>query len=207
MSFMCWSCCCSTVPRKDTNLLAHALLKEFRSFDGVLDANPRDIMQVSGAGENVATFLSLLKSAWRYYQIKSSVHDMPLTTVAQCGAYLLPYFANREVETVFLLCMDAKCKVLCCRLVGEGSVNSANISIRKIVETALNTNATSVILAHNHPSGTAIPSAEDIQTTKRLGRALGAVEIVLADHLVIADNDFVSIVQSGGYTVNEGWDF
>jgi DNA repair protein RadC len=87
--------------------------------------------------------------------------------------------------------------------VGEGSVNSASISIRKIVEQALGSNAVSVVLAHNHPSGLAIPSTEDIQTTHRLGRALNAVEILLVDHLVVADDEFVSIVQSGKYNPYE----
>lgn len=195
------------VPRKDTNPIAHALLKRFGSFDAVLDASPRELMNVPDVGESIAGFLSLLKSAWRYYEVKSGEHDMSLTTVEQCGKYLLPYFVNRNVETVFLLCLDAKCKVLTCRKVGEGSVNSANVSVRKIVETALNANATSVVLAHNHPSGAAIPSLEDIQTTQRLGKALAAVEIILVDHLVVADGDFVSIVQSGGYSINQNWSF
>ncbi len=195
------------MPRKDTNPIAHALLDQFGSFQGVLDASPRDLINVQGVGENVAVFLSLLKATWRYYEVKSSENNKALTTVEQCGKYLLPYFVNRNVETVFLLCLDAKCKVIGCRMVGEGSVNSANISVRKIVETALNANATSVVLAHNHPSGAAIPSPEDIQTTKRLGKALGAVEIVLVDHIVVADDDFVSIAQSGGYFIKDNWDF
>ena len=101
------------------------------------------------------------------------------------------------METVFLLCLDAKCKVLCCREIGQGSVNSAGISVRKIVEVALGANATTVVLAHNHPSGLALPSAEDIQTTRRVAAALKAVEVHLADHIVVADGDYVSMVQSG----------
>ncbi len=195
------------VPRKDTNPLAHRLLDQFGSFDGVLDANPRELMAVPGVGENVAAFISLLKSAWRYYEVKRRKSEKALTTVEKCGFYMKPYFVNRNVETVFILCLDAKCKVLCCKMIGEGSVNSANISVRKIVETAINANASTVILAHNHPSGLALPSGEDVQTTQRLAQALKAVEIILADHLVFADGEFVSIAQSGGYTIPSNWDF
>jgi DNA repair protein RadC len=81
-------------------------------------------------------------------------------------------------------------------MVGEGSVNSANVPIRRIVEIALSANATTVVLAHNHPSGLAIPSADDIQTTYRLAVALDAVEITLADHIVVSNEDYVSMVQS-----------
>ena len=84
-------------------------------------------------------------------------------------------------------------------MVGEGSVNSASVPIRRVVEIALNTNATTVVLAHNHPSGLAFPSADDIQTTLRVAKAMEAVEITLADHIVVADNDFVSMLQSGYY--------
>ena len=66
----------------------------------------------------------------------------------------------------------------------------------KIVETAIGVNATTVVLAHNHPSGVALPSPEDIQTTRRVAMALQAVEIVLVDHIIVADDDYVSIAQS-----------
>lgn len=189
------------VPRVDTNPLAYGLLEHFGSFDAVLDASPKELMEVPGVGENVAAFLSLLKSAWRYYEVASRKKQKALTSVEKCGEYMRPYFVNRNVETVYLLCLDAKCKVLCCKMIGEGSVNSAAISVRKIVETAINANATTVILAHNHPSGLALPSGDDVQTTQRLARALQSVEIILADHLVFAEDEFVSIVQSGGYAI------
>ena len=87
--------------------------------------------------------------------------------------------------------------MLCCKEVGEGSVNSAGISIRRIVEVALGANASTVVLAHNHPSGLALPSGEDLQATRRISAALRAVDVTLADHIVVSDGDYVSMVQSG----------
>ena len=103
------------------------------------------------------------------------------------------------------MCLDAKCKLLCCKKVGEGSANSAGVPIRKIVEMAMGYNASSVVLAHNHPSGLAIPSPDDIHTTRRVAAALDAVEISLADHIIVADEEFVSLAQSGVYRPNESW--
>ena len=100
---------------------------------------------------------------------------------------------------VYLLCLDGKCKLLSCVFVGEGSVNSANVPIRRVVEMCLNANATSVVLAHNHPGGVAIPSPEDVHTTNRLAQALRGVDIHLADHLIFADGDHTSLVVSGYY--------
>ena len=187
------------IPQKDTNLIAHGLLSHFGSLTAVFEATPEELQKVPGIGKNAATFLSLIPQVGRYYQIKRSEPGQILRTITQCGNYLVPYFYGRENETVFLLCLDAKCKVLGCKLVGEGSVNSANIPIRRVVEIALNTNATTVVLAHNHPSGLALPSHDDIETTLRVAKAMEAVEITLADHIVVADEDFVSMAQSGYY--------
>ena len=185
------------IPRRDTNPIAHALLDRFGSLSQVLEAGVEELEKVQGIGHEAAVFLHLIPSVGRYYMVDKTMHTKILNTLDQCGQYLLPYFFGRQVETVFLLCLDAKCKVLCCKEVGEGSVNSAGISVRKIVETALAANATTAVLAHNHPSGIAVPSAEDRQTTNRVAAALKAVDIHLADHIIVADDDYVSMALSG----------
>lgn len=185
------------IPQRDTNPIAHELLSRFGSLSQVLEAEAESLKTVPYIGDNAATLLRLVTELGRYYQVDCAQRTQILTTLDACGAYLVPYFFGRSKETVFLLCLDAKCKVLCCREVGEGSVNAASISVRKIVETALSTNATTVILAHNHPSGVALPSGEDVQTTCRIAAALQAVDVHLADHIVVADGDYVSMVQSG----------
>lgn len=185
------------IPRKDTNPIAHALLDRFGSFSQVLEAPVEELAKVPGMGEGSAAFLHMITEISRYYTVNKNIQQKVLPTLDACADYLVPFFHGRRVETVFLLCLDAKCKVLCCKMVGEGSVNSAGISIRKIVETALGANASTVVLAHNHPSGIAIPSDEDVQTTRRIAMALQAVEVQMADHIVVADEDYVSMVQSG----------
>lgn len=187
------------IPQRDTNEIAHELIKKFGSLSRVLEATPEELSEVKYVGDNVTTLFQLITAVARYYQVSCAMREEILSTIDSCGKYLVPFFYQRPNETVFLLCLDAKCKVLGCKLVGEGSVNSANIPIRRVVEIALNTNATTVVLAHNHPSGLALPSADDIQTTLRLAKAMEAVEITLADHIVVADNDFVSLCQSGYY--------
>lgn len=185
------------IPMKDTNPIAHALLDHFGSLSRVLEASPGELKKVNGISDHAATLLTLVTQLGRYYQVDAAKRVECLTTLDACGEYLVPYFFGRTRETVFLLCLDAKCKVLCCKEVGEGSINSASISVRKIVETALSSNATTVVLAHNHPSGVALPSEEDVETTKRVAAGLSAVEIQLADHIVVADGDYVSLTQSG----------
>ena len=186
-----------SIPRQDTNPIAHKLLQHFGSLSQVLEAPAEELMQVGGIKEHSAVLLNLINQMGRFYLVDKAQRERVLPTIEDCARYLQPYFYGRVNETVFLLCLDAKCKALCCKEVGEGSVNSAGISVRRIVETALREGATTVVMAHNHPSGIAIPSPEDIQTTRRVAAALQSVEIHLADHIVVADDDYVSMVQSG----------
>lgn len=185
------------IPRQDTNPIAHALLERFGSLPQVLEAPVEELEKVPGVGPSAALLLNLATAVGRYYMVQRSQNVTILNTIQACGDYLKSVFIGRRTELVYLLCLDAKCKVLCCREVAEGSVNSANVPIRRIVEMGLAANATSVILAHNHPSGIAIPSDEDVATTHRVAAALRMVDIQLVDHIVVADDDYVSMVQSG----------
>ena len=185
------------VPRKDTNPLAHKLLDHFGKLHNVLEASYEELLKVEGVNKNIATYLTMVHATGRYYIKNRALENVILTTIDQCGDYLLPHFHGLQNETVFLLCLDAKCKVLACRKVGEGSVNSASISIRKIVEIALGSNAVSVVLAHNHPNGTALPSDADILMTRQLYEMARIMEIDLQDHIIVAGDDFVSLAQTG----------
>lgn len=191
------------VPQRDTAPLAQRLIDHFGSLSQVLEAPAEELERISGVGENISTLITFMTALSRYYLIQRSTNATILNTTEQCGQYLVQHFHGRRNEMVYLLCLDAKCKVLCCKEIGEGSVNSASIPIRRVVETALSVNATTVVLAHNHPSGLAIPSKEDILTTRRLAAALDTVDICLADHIVVADNDFVSMAQSGHFRPGE----
>lgn len=185
------------IPRRDTNTIAHELLEHFGSLSQVMEAPVEELCRVDGIRENTAVFLHLVTQFGRYYLTDRAAKIKVLPTLESCAEYMQPFFFGRSVETAYLLCLDAKCKVLCCRQIGEGTVNSTGISVRKIVEAALNANASSVVLAHNHPGGLAIPSGEDVQATRRVAEALRAVDVKLVDHIVVADDDYVSMVQSG----------
>ena len=190
------------LPREDTNPIAHDLLNKFGSLRNVLEAPVEQLMTVHKIGEHSAILLSLVKGIALKYMIGGD-SEAPLKTMEDCGNYLVNRFIGKRDEVVMLLCLDAKRAPLCCRIVSEGSVNAAEISTRKVVEAALAVNATSVILAHNHPSRIAVPSMQDIVTTRRMGAALAAVDIILEDHIVVADRDYVSLRESNYYNPEE----
>ena len=184
-------------PRRDTNPAAHALLKRFGTLDGVFSAPETELRKIDGVGEVAAQLLLLVPQVARRCLMSRSTQIQVLDTTSKCGQYLLPFFHGEREEVVYLLCLDAKCKALDCVLIHRGGVNVASIAVRKFVKAALDSNATSVVLAHNHPSGLALPSQEDKQTTMVLKAALDAVGVVLADHIIVADDDFVSMRDDG----------
>jgi len=185
------------IPRRDTNEIAHRLIDRFSSFAQVLDAPLTELEKVEGVGHSVALYIKLLRDTIRYYQNDyRKSKDVILNDLESCRQHMIKCFDGLKVETVYMLGLDAKCKMLFCREVGKGSVNATQISIRKIVEIALTENATSVVLAHNHPGGLAIPSNEDIQTTYQISDALHAIDVFLLDHIVVCESDCVSMVES-----------
>ena len=184
-------------PRGDTNPIAHALMERFGSLAGVLDALPADLKKVPGVGDHGVALIKAVKElSGRYLTARSSLEEIVRTT-EDAKALLQPYFFGARNERVCLLCMDGKGKCLGVRLVGEGSVNAAEVTFRGVVEAALSLNSSRAILAHNHVSGLALPSAEDKLTTQRLREVLGAVGVVLEDHMIFVDDDMVSLRDSG----------
>lgn len=193
-----------SIARRDTNPIAHRLLDHFGSLAQVLEASPEELCRVEGVGENTAAYLHMIPQVCRRYQLDRTSNARILPTLESCARYLQPFFFGQSAETVYLLCLDAKCKVLCCKKISQGSVNAVDLPVRRIVETALSSKAASVLLAHNHPGGMAIPSNEDISATLRAADALRAVDVQLADHLIICDDDYVSLMQSGYMTADMG---
>ncbi len=188
------------IPIRNTNEIAHALLEEFKTLPRVLNASEKELVRVDGIGKNAAFFISFIRQLELYFPDDDVDPDDILWNLKRCHKYLRRCFVGKKNETVMLLCLDAKCKLLGCYVIGEGSLHSANASVRKIIKTAIDTNATSVVLGHNHPGGLAVPSGEDVRTTQEIAVALKTLDVRLIDHVVIAGDEIVSLVESGLYT-------
>ena len=186
-------------PRSDTNPLAHELIEHFGSLAGVLDATPEELQKVKGVGEHAAVLFKVVKElAGRYLTVRTQVDDIAQSS-KDYYALLRPYFFGARNERLCLLCLDGKHKVLGVRRLGEGNVNAVTVTTRLIAEAALSLNAAGVVLAHNHVSGLAFPSPEDLATTQSLAAILSTMSITLVDHLIFVDDDMVSLRDSGYY--------
>ncbi len=188
------------VPQGDVNPLAHALMERFGSLTGVFNATYEQLLEVKGVGSHVATLIRLIPAlAARYLERRTDMTGQMLTTW-DFRELLMPYFFGARNEMAYLVCMDGKGKLIACRKLGEGIADEVTIMARKVVEAALACNATRVALAHNHVSGVAHFSAVDLHTTRELRRLLRQVGVELVDHFIIADDDMVSMRESGCFS-------
>ena len=185
------------IPRKDTNPVAHALMDRFGTLDAVFAAPVEELEKVPGVGHAAATLIKLVPQLYRRSRITADEHPSILNSTASIGAFFMDRFVGETNEVAYVACLDGKGKVITCRRLSEGSAASAEISVRKVVETALRCNAAAVVLAHNHPSGIARPSREDLIATKQVADALNATGVMLLDHIIVADGDFVSLAENG----------
>jgi DNA repair protein RadC len=185
------------IPQRDTNPLVHRLLDVFGNLKSVLTATPEQLMTLGGLTENGAVLIKLITDLNRAVGIPDVSKERQLLTATDYGDYLAPRFQNKKDEQVYLLGLDAMHRDVGCHQLFAGTVNTVSFSSRKVVEAALNMKATGVVLAHNHPSGVAIPSKEDVQTTYTLYSVLGVMGISLLDHIIVADGDYVSMAESG----------
>ena len=186
-----------SIPRKDTNPLAHRLISRFGSLSGVFDANPEELMKVEGITENTAVLISMVPQMARKYLEDKADAVNAIGGFKDIGMYLMPKFVGRTVETIMLASLDNKNKIISCNIVAEGETDRATLSKRKVMEEAMRVGATRVILAHNHPRGFAMPSSEDIYLTREIYALLASVGIELVDHIIFAEDDFVSLAVSG----------
>lgn len=185
------------IPRRDTNEIAHALLACFGSLEGVFLASERELLQVPGIGTNAAALIRLVPQLMKKSALSRPNRREAIMNSSDAGRYFIPRFMYEQDEVVYLLCLDAQKRVIKCAEMGRGVVNCVETSIRRIVETALKYKSSSVILAHNHPDGLALPSSEDDMVTKQVNTALALVGVSLEDHIIVAGDDFVSFADSG----------
>ena len=184
------------IPQKNTNELAHTLIKTFGSLPQVFDAPINSLLEVKGIGESTAILIKLVSKLSRIYMEKSYKRQNKNLTKEEVEKIILNKFIGRIKEHVALTLFDVRRNMVFCDIIAQGSFGSTGFYPRDIIELSLKYNATKAIIAHNHPSGIALPSKEDIETTINLKNALNLIGVKLIDHIIIADNDYVSIADS-----------
>lgn len=193
------------IPRKDTNVVAHNLMKEFGSLSAVFDAPRERLEMVEGMGKSSAAFLKLIPEVCIKYLESRGKNDENLNTPKTAQDFIklvMPKFIGKNNEAFLLVCFDNMGRVIFDDFLFEGSVNMTTIDVRRIIEKVIYYNAASVLIAHNHPGGLPIASDGDLEFTSMLRKTLIKTNVDLRDHIVVAGNNAVSLAESG---LLRGW--
>jgi DNA repair protein RadC len=182
--------------------LAADLLKHLGDLRGVLNANQQHFQQVPGLGEVRYAQLQAVKEICRRSDFIQLQKESQITNSKQTYAYLKKRLRDYKNETFAAIFLDNQHRIIAYEELFSGTINTATIHPRPIVERVLQLNAAALILAHNHPSGVSDASQQDIAATERIRDALELVDARLLDHIVIGDNEVYSIVAESKWICN-----
>lgn len=182
------------IPRKNTNEIAHRLLDRFGSIKGIFDANIETIAEVDEIGKNTALYLKAIATILSRYEIEDKKNSEPLSSPAVLSSFLKSLFVGTQNECSYILLFNNSKKLITFEKLGEGFSMEHNLSVRKAMSCTLSSNATSVILVHNHPEGRAFPSSEDYQATTKLKALFDSIGVVLLEHFIVAEDKCTPIL-------------
>jgi DNA repair protein RadC len=185
------------LPRRDTKPVARALLARFGSFAAAIAAPVCDIAAVDGMGDAAAASLKIVQAA-ALRLARAEVMARPvLTNWDALMGYLNATMARDAVEKFCVLFLDNRNRLLADEVMSRGTVNHTPVYPREVVKRALELHASSLILAHNHPSGDPSPSADDIAMTRQIVDAARALSITVHDHVVVGNGQWRSFRRDG----------
>lgn len=191
------------LPQGDTSNLAHRLLTRFGSLSAILDTPRERLLEVSGINEHSAIYLSLLTDVGKLYRMDKINADNLYESKEKIGRYVTAFLGAERRERTALLCFDRQRRLISGEVIFDEAVGQLSTAhIRKICTRALGVGAYSVVLAHNHTSGIAEPSENDLSSTNALDISLGGVGVQLIEHFIVTDESYIGIkdfIENNGY--------
>lgn len=178
----------------DTNPIGHALIDRFGSFSGILKASIPELCEVKGIGESSAIMMRTMGEFIKRYNMSEVLDSRQVfSDLHSIHQFVRQLFLDESREVTYLLCLDQSYRLLHYQMIGKGTVNFCQINLREITEIAFRYQTAIVVLAHNHPGGTATPSVADRSTTREIAKMLRALGIELCDHVIVSDDQVTSM--------------
>ena len=184
-----------SIPRVNTNEIAHAMLDKFGSVKGILDADPRELMKIDGVGAKSVQMIRMLPELLRRYLNEPSPKSKRFDSIGAIGEYFYRLFLGTHEEQLYMMTFNNRMNLLNCTHISTGVINCSEVMMRKISETIVYSGAAVVAFAHNHPEGMAVPSATDVEATEVLRTHIENMGVQMLEHLVFADKRFTPIMR------------
>ncbi len=179
-----------SIPRKDTNELAHRLLDKFGSLSAVLDAEPDELVKISGISENSAALIHLAPKLAKAYLVDKDTRRPDFSDPQKLGRFLVNYYVGEQEEKLVALYFTGRMHLIDICPISTGTVTVVEVPTRRLAELGFMKKAAYIILAHNHPDGDPIPSDADIGMTKRLVDIFTELGMPVIEHYVIGGSTY-----------------
>lgn len=188
-----------SIPRPDTNEIAHRLLDKYKTIANVMDAPVYELEKFPHVTNRTAYLFKMIKETASLYEIEKCIDKKYMTVPEEFGTFFQLSLANSTVEKMMAITLDSRGRVLDKGIIiSEGDVSGVGVNARALMELVLRSKATEVVIAHNHPGNIAFPSQDDIEATKRIKDILASVGVILKDHFIVTDDDYCSMASVDG---------
>jgi DNA repair protein RadC len=177
--------------------LANAVLARAGGLYGLTRAPLGALSLLPGIGRARAAQVLAAVELGRRSLVRTTGERVRLHTPQQLAAYLLPLYGARPVEQFGIVMLDIKHRVIHVTVLSTGSLDQTSVHPREVFREAFSASAAAIALFHNHPSGDPTPSVDDLALTARLVSAGHVMGIVVVDHVILADQRYVSFVETG----------
>ncbi len=185
------------IPRRDVKPIAKRLLRRFKNFSGLFDADYDELREIDGIGENAAVLLCLIKQICRGY-LDDRMRDIDVVSSPNAVIdFARARLSGEKDEQFMAIFLNSKNHIIEWEVLGSGTVDRAVIYPRNIIRQALSANAAGMIFVHNHPSGVCDPSQEDVNLTEEIKKAAEAVNIRVLDHIIVGKAGYCSFNERG----------
>lgn len=177
--------------------VGQSLLLTIGGLVGLHRASFEEVMKVKGVGMAKAAQIKAAIELGRRIAIAGQEERHTINSPTEAANLILYEMSALEQEELRVILLDNRNRVLSINKVYQGSVNSSQIRVGEVFKQAVRSNATSIIVTHNHPSGDPTPSPEDVSVTRSIVQAGKLLDIEVLDHLVIGRGKFVSLKERG----------
>jgi DNA repair protein RadC len=177
--------------------LARDLLLRFSGLNGLLTASEEVFCEARGMGQAKYVQLQAVLELARRHLAEELTRDTVFTSPQAVKQFLLAQLSDRRQEVFMVLFLDNRHRLIVAEELFHGTIDGASVYPREVVRRALHHNAAATILAHNHPSGVAEPSRDDLDITKQLKQALALIDVRVLDHIVVGRGYTVSLAEQG----------
>lgn len=182
-----------SIPQKDTNPIAHALLDEFGSIKDILSAEVNELIKVKGIKENSAILIKLISNLITLTNFPNP--EDYISSTAKAKEFCSKLYVGVEVEQFYIICLTKSNRIKKVKLISSGTMDEVNVQIRNITSFALDTKCSRIIISHNHPNGKGVMSDEDCSFTYSLLCSCLLNSIDVLDHVIVGTDRAISLCE------------